>query len=177
MADAFEVLMADHREVEGLLDQVGGDGAPPEVINSLVRSLAVHDAIERIHLYPVVRDRIDGGHHLSERSIEEHGEQARTLTEIDRRSADDTYMPQLLATLRDQVLTHVHQEEGEVFPALRRVMAPQEVDELAATLEKEKRTAPTRPHPHTPRSGKSTKMVGAAAAPFDRLLDKVQGRS
>lgn len=176
MADAIEVLTGDHRVLNELFDQVTTAGAPPGVINSIVKELSVHDAIEKIHLYPAVRDRVAGGQEMAEQAIVEHGEVARTLLEIDRRDANDPAMPELLTSLRQMVREHVDEEEAHLFPGLRRVMTSDELEELGAELEKGKKSAPTRPHPHAPSAGASTKLAGAAAAPLDKLRDKIQGR-
>lgn len=177
MADAIQLLTSDHQEVQRLFGFVSNGGAPPEVINSIVRELSIHDAIERVHLYPALRDRAEDGAALSEEAIDEHGEVAMTLAEIDRRAVDDTAMPELLTSLIEMVREHVAEEEEAIFPRLRAALTAEELEELGQALEKEKKRAPTRPHPHVPKSGTSTKLTGLAAGPMDRIRDKVQGRA
>ena len=176
MPDAFEMLVADHRRVAELLKDATAGEPAPGVIASIVKELSVHDAIERVHVYPQVRDRLENGHFLSQRAIFEHGEVARLLLELDRRPDGDTAVPDLLVRLRELVANHVEEEEAALFPALRRVMAGEEVDELGTTLEGARSSAPTRPHPHTPQDGTSAKLAAAAAAPLDKLKDKLQRR-
>jgi hemerythrin superfamily protein len=177
MPNAIEVLTRDHGTVEGLFRQVPGDGIPEaQVVAAIVRELSVHDAIEKEHLYPVVRARMAEGNRVSARSITEHGEVARVLGEIDRRSPDDPHRRDLLAELMPAVRAHVAEEEGEIFPALQARMAPEELDELGATLAAAKAKAPTRPHPHAPQSSLGSRAARLVAAPLDKARDLVQRR-
>jgi hemerythrin superfamily protein len=176
VADAFEMLVEDHRRVAELLGKATTGEPAADVIASIIKELSIHDAIERVHVYPQVRDRLENGHFLSQQSIAEHGEVARVLLELDRRRPDDTAVPDLVVKLADMVTAHVEEEEAAIFPGLRRVMAGEEIDELATTLRDARSSAPTRPHPHVPQDGTSAKLAGATAAPFDKLRDKIQRR-
>ena len=56
-------------------------------------------------------------------------------------------------------------------------MDQKELFELGEKLERAKKMAPTRPHPHTPSSATVQKTMGTAAAAVDHLRDAVTGRS
>jgi hemerythrin superfamily protein len=176
VADGIELLISDHREVEALLERATAGAPSGDVIASVIKLLSIHDGIERVHLYPHVRDRLDDGHALSQEAIHEHGEVSRVLLELDRRKIDDTQVPELLVRLRHLVTAHVAEEEERIFPGLRKVMAAEEIEDLGAALEAAKPSAPTRPHPHVPMDGTSAKLVGALSAPVDRLRDKLRRR-
>lgn len=172
MTDALELLISDHRAVEGLFAQLGSDGTPdPEVVRRIVRDLSTHDAIEKEHLYPVVRARLDDGNQIAHHSITEHGEVARLLAEIDRRPSDDPHRRELLAELMPTVRAHVAEEEAEIFPVLASRMAAEELAELGETLARAKEKAPTRPHPHAPSSGWGNRVARKLTAPLDKLRD------
>jgi hypothetical protein len=63
-----------------------------------------------------------------------------------------------------------------VWPGLRAVMTETEAFDLGESLEQGKKTAPTRPHPHTPPSPGVQKTAGPAAAAADRARDAATGR-
>ncbi|HET9690685.1 MAG TPA: hemerythrin domain-containing protein [Acidimicrobiales bacterium] len=178
MTDAITVLTTDHRAVDGLFSQIEGQDAPDQdLLDRIVKELSIHDAIEREHLYPVLRERLPDGDRWSDRSVDEHNEIATTLVKVDKRPSGTEGLATLLASLISEVRTHVQEEEGEIFPALRAALSQTELDDLGATLEKAKTSAPTRPHPHAPDEGTGTKVAGAVSAPLDRLRDAAQGRS
>jgi len=63
-----------------------------------------------------------------------------------------------------------------VWPALRAALTETQSLELGEKLEQAKKTAPTRPHPHTPASPSVLKAAGPAAAAADRARDAATGR-
>ena len=176
MANALDILRQDHRTVEELFSRLPDEGLhDAEVVAAIVRELSVHDAIEKEHLYPVVRTRMTDGNDVASRSIAEHGEVARLLVEIDRR-VDDPHRPHLLDELMTAVRAHVADEEGEIFPALTARMASEELDELGATLRAAKGKAPTRPHPHAPQSSLGNRAARLVSGPLDKARDLLQRR-
>lgn len=178
MTDAITVLTTDHRTVDGLFTQVEGQATPPqEVVDRIVKELSVHDAIEKEHLYPAVRQRVEGGAAQADHSIEEHDQVARLLLEIDRTRSGEPGLPGLLAELITTVRAHVQEEETGIFPSLRASVTQADLDALGETLEGAKASAPTRPHPHAPSEGTGTKLAGALSAPLDKARDAIQGRS
>jgi hypothetical protein len=55
-------------------------------------------------------------------------------------------------------------------------MTETEAADLGDSLEQAKKTAPTRPHPHTPASPGVLKTAGPAAGAADRARDAAAGR-
>lgn len=177
MPDAIELLQSDHRAVERLFAELAREQKPPSaLVNAIVKELSIHDAIEKEHLYPIVRDRLPRGNEAAEQCFDAHDSIGLTLAEIDRRPVDDPALGGLLDMLIATVRTHVAEEEEEIFPVLRIKMAPEELDELGDTLESAKAKAPTRPHPHAPNSGVGARLAAAAAAPLDKLRDAIHRR-
>lgn len=176
--DGIELLTDDHREMERLFGQVrAGSAGKDDVVDTIVRELSIHDAIERELLYPVVRKRLaSSGDSLAEHSLDEHEEVAGLLSEIE--STDEVVQrDRLLQRVISDVEDHVGEEEGEIFPALRRAMSDEELAELGSKLEDAKGRAPTHPHPHAPRSGLGSKLAGAATGLADRARDAARGSS
>jgi hypothetical protein len=71
---------------------------------------------------------------------------------------------------------HISYEENRVWPELQKVLSPEEGDELGDKLEKGKKIAPTRPHPHIPPRPGILKATGPAVAAADKAVDKITGR-
>jgi hypothetical protein len=67
-------------------------------------------------------------------------------------------------------------EETRVWPGLRQVLPAETAGELGSKIAEGKKTAPTRPHPHTPPSTGTLKAVDPAVAAADKARDAVTGR-
>jgi len=61
----------------------------------------------------------------------------------------------------------VKEEEGELFPKMRREFTKGELDELGQALADAKKVAPTKPHPRAPDEPPGNMMAAAAQAPFE----------
>lgn len=175
--DAVELLTADHRRVEELLRRIETEDWPPvEVTDRLVRELSVHDALEREYLYPVARGRLESGNDLYDHSLAEHGQIAAVLSEIDRRPHGDRHRRDEARRLVSLVRTHVAEEEGSLFPALRAHLSVQELAEMADRLRAARAKAPTRPHPHGAGAGVGARMSRLVVGPLDRVRDTLARR-
>lgn len=177
MPDAIEFLTSDHRNVDALFTQAQATTPPNrEVIDSIVRELSTHDAIEKEYLYPTVREKVPNGDQIADRSIDEHQEQAELLVDLDKSEPGSAGEASLLTQLIASVKAHVAEEETITFPALRQSVTPDELATLGTSLAEGKQTAPTRPHPHAPKEGLGTKIAGAVSAPLDKARDAAAGR-
>ncbi|TMK86314.1 MAG: hypothetical protein E6G57_12495 [Actinobacteria bacterium] len=76
-----------------------------------------------------------------------------------------------VTVLIENVRHHVKEEEGELFPELRRAMKRKELEELAQALEQAKKMAPTHPHPRAPDTPPGNVIAGVASAAVDRAED------
>lgn len=168
--NAIDLLMTDHREVEGLFSKAQAGSPAKDVVEKIVRELSIHDAIERELLYPLVREKIPSeGERLAEHSLDEHETVARLLADIEK--ANDSERRSLLTELMSDVKEHVAEEESKIFPKLRTVTTESELMELGEKLADAKKRAPTHPHPHAPRSGAGAKVAGMAAGVMDKMRD------
>ena len=130
MADGFEVLSAQHREVERLFDQFVA--APDDAIaREICEKLTVHAEIEEKALYPEMRRLVDDGDDLADEAEAEHGV-AKTIIARLYDSPPEDLRP-LIDELQRIVTAHVKSEEERLFP----VMAESGVDAdaLARRLE------------------------------------------
>lgn len=175
--DAADFILGEHRRIDGLLVELERRGpGDAGLVARIVKELSVHDAIERQHLYPVVRHRLQAGNDLYAHSISEHGRVATLLAVVDRRPPGDAHRDELLGRLPTLVRTHVAEEETEILPALRLHLADEELRMLGARLAAARHGAPTRPHAHAAGAGFGARVSRLVAGPLDRTRDALAGR-
>jgi hemerythrin superfamily protein len=180
--DAITLLTQDHREVEQLFqrfDQAQGEQRR-EVAGTIIRELAIHSEIEKLHLYPTLRESLgEEGQKLSEHSLEEHQQIEEILAELDRsvdEAATQPFAERMQAVMRD-VKQHVEEEENEIFPKLRRALDLARLNEIGERMAEAKGKVPTHPHPSAPNQGVAHEVMGRAAGIIDRVRDRIAGRA
>ena len=187
MPSAFDVLASDHEQVKRLLAQFEAAPAASGVNDSLLaahkkmaESLVIeeskHEAIEEMYFWPTVRKLVPDGDKLADQAISQEQEGKELLAKLDKLDADNPEFSRLIGEFTMAARDHIAFEETQVSPALRAVMTETESAELGDKLEQGKKTAPTRPHPHTPASPGVLKAAGPAAAAADRARDAATGR-
>lgn len=172
--DAVDVLEADHRAVEVLLSQLEkqAEAAPKRVLDDAVRLLSVHSAVEVELLYPVVADRLQGGTDAAKQARFDHEEVEMTLLRLQSVPMSTDEFRAELSHLVSEVRAHVRTEETMLFPQLRATVDERTLVELGKRLEHAKRHAPTRPHPHAPRSALGARIADRVSGTLDRLRDR-----
>jgi len=185
--DAVALLMQDHREVRDLFRRYRKLGAGARksrdmIVRQVVRELSIHAAIEEELLYPTIRDQIRGGERLANEGIDEHQTVKELLVRLDRMDPGDDDFDKTMRSLMREVEHHVREEEGELFPRLRKTADRETLDGLAEMMRAAKKTAPTRPHPRAPSRPPANVVAGLAAGVIDRardagraLVDKIGG--
>ena len=116
MADGFEILSEDHREVERLFDTYRHD---PEdsIAYDICGRLGVHTRIEEAALYPALRRYVDGGDDLADVAEQEHAAAKSIIARIYNSPPGQLF--DLMTELRSEVEHHVESEESDLFPAMR----------------------------------------------------------
>ena len=171
--DAVQVLIDDHREVERLFAQyedAADTGEQTRIVHKVVHELAVHGEIEELLLYPRLRTVLPNGNDLADEAVNEHLEIKTTLNELDKMTAEDPGFADRMRELMAEVRSHVTEEEGEIFPQLRDLMAADQLRTLGSSLQAAKSFVPTRPHPGAP-TGPIGKL---ATSPPVALIDRVR---
>ncbi|MEU6096924.1 hemerythrin domain-containing protein [Streptomyces sp. NPDC047079] len=177
--DAIELLMHDHRMVEQLFRDYRAAATGRQrraVVETLIRELSRHAAIEELMFYPLAKKVLPGGMQEVEEHLAEHMAAKQTLLALDKLSVDDHRERELVEQLRQEIEEHVHEEESELMPGLRDAVSQRDLDRLGELLAQAKQTAPTRPHPHAPDEPPALSLAGPVAAAYDRLRDRLQGR-
>jgi hemerythrin superfamily protein len=139
MPDATEILIRDHREVEGLFEQYE-QSKDPAVADKICTELTVHSAVEEKVVYPVLRRDVQGGEQMSSHSEEEHQKVKDLILEVERTGPSSPEAAQLMGQMKQAVMEHVQEEEQEVFPKMRQDMGEDRLnrlgEEVAGTKEK-----------------------------------------
>ncbi|MEU6369296.1 hemerythrin domain-containing protein [Streptomyces sp. NPDC046931] len=177
--DAIELLKHDHRMVEQLFRDYHTAASGRQrraVVETLVREVSRHAAVEELMVYPLAKRTLPGGVQEVEEHLAEHMAVKKTLLALDKLSVDDPREGELVQRLREEIEDHVQEEEGELMPRLRDAVSQKDLDRLGELLAQAKQTAPTRPHPHAPDEPPALSLAGPVAAAYDRLRDRLQGR-
>ena len=174
--DAVTLLRNDHKTVEGLFKKFEKAGpnahkTKQDLIEKIIEELSIHAAIEEQVLYPAAREAVPDEMDLILESLEEHHIVKWVLSEIDGMDPTDERFTAKVTVLIENVRHHVEEEEGDLFPALRKAMKRKELEELAQALDAAKRTAPTHPHPRAPDTPPGNIVAGVAAGAVDRAQD------
>ncbi len=188
MSSAFEVLSKDHEEVKLMLAELergpaattGADAGQLALRKKMVQQLVIeeskHEAVEEMYFWPAVRDALTNGDDLANQAQAQEQEGKTILDRLEGLAPEDAEFETLLAQFIGAGREHIAFEETAVWPRLRTVLSAEQADDLGRKLEDGKKTAPTRPHPHTPASPGLLKTAGPAVAAADRLRDAVTGR-
>lgn len=188
MPSAFDVLAHDHEQVKQMLTEfekgptaaTGASGDHLALRKKMAEELIIeeskHEAVEEMYFWPAVREHVPSGDELADKAISQEQEGKEVLAKLDKLDASDAEFEKLLSEFIKAGREHIAFEETQVWPALRAALSDQQSTELGDKLEQGKKTAPTRPHPHTPASPGVLKAAGPAAAAADRARDAATGR-
>jgi hemerythrin-like domain-containing protein len=188
MPDVFEVLGRDHEEVKRMLSELetgptaatgAGDNdlaLRKKMVQQLVIEESRHEAVEEMYFWPAVRERAEGGDRLADAATGQEQEGKEVLDKLDKLEAAQPEFEQLIAEFIQAAREHISYEETRAWPALRAALTAGQANDLGAKLAEGKKTAPTRPHPHTPAAPGVLKTAGPAVAAADRARDAATGR-
>ncbi|AEI63979.1 hemerythrin domain-containing protein [Corallococcus macrosporus] len=177
--DAIALLKADHKTVEQLFRKFEKAGPNAHklkrrLVDQLVTELSVHAVIEEQVFYPAVRSRSEELGPEVLRFLEEHHVVKWLLAELDGMSPEAERFDAKVQVLMENVRAHVLQEEGQLFPALKKVFRPQELRTMGDVLEMARKGAPTRPHPMAPDTPPANLVAGAVSAVMDMGRDALR---
>jgi hemerythrin superfamily protein len=139
--DAIALLKNDHRLVERLFDQF--EEAEDEQLDSIAQRvcqlLTVHAQIEEELLYPQAMEAFEGEEEETELVHEaevEHASAKDLIAKIEGMTSDDEAFKATVKVLAEYVKHHVKEEEGEMFPKLKK--AELDLKELGTQLAERK---------------------------------------
>ncbi|MGV4926166.1 hemerythrin domain-containing protein [Streptomyces sp. BHT-5-2] len=178
--DVIAELTSDHREVEELFSQF--EGTPPDseerkrLADEITIELVRHAVAEEEHLYPAVREHLEGGGALADQEIAGHERVEQLLKELEGRESGDLEFNRLMVKLRTEVTAHVRDEENDLFPRLREGVHSFILESLGRKVREAKKSAPTRPRPSAPSTPPAIKLLAPGLGLVDRTRDFLTGR-
>jgi iron-sulfur cluster repair protein YtfE (RIC family) len=133
MDDIIDLLVTEHRALEGLLADVettSDRALRREVLDAAIASLKEHTAKEKQFLHPVTRARVPSGDVLVDHELREHADADRIIERIRGLADTDPEFDPLVSTMMNDVRHHVQEEETEIFPRLRTACPAETLREL-----------------------------------------------
>ena len=139
--NALELLKTDHQQVKELFKKAEGnknEKHQKQLFDQIKAELETHAHIEETIFYPAVAKNEDLKDMVLE-SLEEHKQVKTLLREMENLTSDSEKFEPKLKVLMENVEHHaVEEEEGKMFPKVRKFMKPAELDELGQELESAK---------------------------------------
>lgn len=178
--DVVDILTEDHHSVLELIATISATSDTEkqrDTADTVIAEIVRHSAAEEMYVYPAMRDDLPDGDQAVEHDIEEHQELEETLKALEGVEPSDAKFAELVSKVEQQLRHHASDEENNQFPALRRHLSEEQLQDLGRKVEMAKKAAPTRPHPSSPHSELFHKMVGPGVGMVDKLRDKLSGRS
>lgn len=136
--NALELLESQHRDVEDTFAQIeatGDSDAKTRTFEKLADSLAIHASIEEHQFYPAVKAK--GQDELVLESLEEHLAVKRVIADLMRIDGNDETFDAKIKFLKELVLTHVKEEESQLFPEVQKLFDDDQLEELGEEMESE----------------------------------------
>ena len=121
--DAVALLKADHREVDGLLEQFekARSDRKESIARRICSALSVHAQIEEELLYPAARRVLDPDDmDIVDEADVEHASIKQLVADVESASPSDALYDAKVKVIGEYVKHHVKEEERELFPKLRR---------------------------------------------------------
>jgi hypothetical protein len=179
--DVVDVLLDDHREVEGFLQELVA-GAPvtdeeaDRLLQIAIAELARHLVVEEEYLYPLVDQTLPDGHELAADGLANSHEALLLMKQLEGVPTSGPDRQTLSADLLHVVRRHIHETETVLFPELRRSLTPEQLGHLAGVVEMAKATAPTHAHPGAPHGTPWNQILTPGVGLVDKVRDAVTGR-
>ena len=136
--DALELLKKDHDTVKELFDKAEGNNNKKQqkrLFEQIKTELETHTHIEETVFYPAVA-KIDELKDMVLESLEEHKQVKTLLREMENLTEDSEKFEPKLKVLMENVEHHAEEEEeGKMFPKVRKLMDTETLEQLGEELE------------------------------------------
>jgi hemerythrin superfamily protein len=136
--DALELLKQDHQNVKELFKQgqeTDDKKRQRQIFKEIKSELETHARIEETIFYPAMEEHEELKDMVLE-SLEEHKQMKTVLREMARLSTSSERFKPKFKVLKDNVEHHaVEEEEGKMFPKIRKLINRNELEELGQELE------------------------------------------
>ncbi len=139
--NALQLLKEDHNRISALFEQLqdaNDFSEKRELFQELRQELDLHTQLEENLFYPRCAE-FDEISDLIDESYEDHHEIRELIQELDDISEEREFDDKL-EELVDAVEGHVEDEESDLFPKVEELIDSDELDELGARIEEERRS-------------------------------------
>ena len=141
--DALTLLEQDHQKVKKLMGEIEktterGVKTREELFTKLVKELTVHEKIEEQIFYPAVKEaaKTKKLEEIVTESYEEHHFVNVVIAEIQETPFDAEEWAAKFSVMMENIEHHAfEEEEGEMFPKVRKIFSKAELEELGAQME------------------------------------------
>lgn len=133
--DAIELLKSQHQQVKHLFEEIekAQGEEKEEIFAQIADALAVHATIEEKEFYPATRSaRTDD---LLREAVEEHLGVKRIIADLLECDSADPQYDAKIKVLKENVEHHVKEEEGDLFPKVKKLLDQKTLLELGRIME------------------------------------------
>ncbi len=138
--NAINLLKADHKEVKTIIEQFKKSRSASkkaELAEQICSALEVHAKIEEEIFYPAAREALKStDEELIDEAEVEHASVKEMIAKIKNGTPGDAMWEAEVKVLGEYVNHHVKEEEGEIFPKLRKTSM--DLDEIGEQLQQRK---------------------------------------
>jgi hemerythrin superfamily protein len=187
--DAITLLKQDHRIVEALFDEFedADEAEQSSIAQRVCQLLTVHAQIEEELVYPAAKEAFEDEEEtelVTEAEVE-HGSAKELIAKIEGMSNDDEHFKATVKVLGEYIKHHVKEEEGELFPKLKKTeldlkeLGGQLTERKLALMEQmgiEAEEEPAQPRKRSA-GGRATRAASARGKSGGRKGSRNSGRS
>ena len=123
--DAISLLIEDHEHVKDMFEQFESmtDRAvvsKKKLADEICTELTKHTTVEEEIFYPAVRSAGKEFEDLIDEAVVEHGSAKQLIADIEAMDPGDDLYDAKVKVLSEMIEHHVQEEEGELFPKVRK---------------------------------------------------------
>ena len=125
--DAIKLLMTDHKQVKALfkqydelVDSEAGADEKEALAAQICQMLTVHATVEEELFYPAAREVLGEDECLVDEADIEHASAKELIAQIEDSTPDDDHYDAKVKVLGEYIDHHVKEEEGEMFPKVKK---------------------------------------------------------
>jgi len=174
--DVLDLLMQEHRELEGLLRDLRYAGTAQQRrarADQLIASLVRHSLVEETYVVPLVRDYLIDGEESVAQDRHEHDELEQLLRDLESLDGANPRLMEVVLDLQATLAHHIAVEEGQQFPQVRLAAPAGELAALRERVQAVERIAT--PGPHAAAADDRVLLVDPGEGMVDRLRDALAG--
>ena len=133
--DVLTLLKEDHADVKDLFKRIehAKGSRAREIWDEISTKLTLHEELEETHFYPKLKEE-EGARDIVLESYQEHHVLDLLIDEINTLAPDDEAWEPKVKVLQENVEHHIEEEEGELFPKVRKIWNTNRRTEIGETM-------------------------------------------